>query len=139
MSRKGFQRTFLNDVYHIEERLQEYDKDLYIMYNPGTGEWLIVDGLLDYSIMKIPQVGFETLDARVVEHIKKIHTINGFSASEEVDRNNAALQRELDRQTADAAEYFAKESLEATRNLALYGRVDGYRKYVQGGVNHGIS
>ncbi|MFE1630385.1 2,3-dihydroxybenzoate--AMP ligase [Brevibacillus reuszeri] len=139
MVRKGFQRTFLNDVYHVEERLQEYDKDIYVMYNPSTGEWLIMDGLIDHAIMKIPQIGFETLDARVVNHIKRIHIANGFSASEEVDRNNEAQQRERDRQTEDFAEYFAKESLEASRNMALYGRVDGYQKYVQGGVSHAAS
>lgn len=137
--RKGFQRTFINDIYHIEERLQEYEKDLYIMYNPSTGEWLIMDGLIDQSIMKIPQIGFETLDARVVEHIKRIHIANGFSASEYVDANNATQQRERDRKTEDFAEYYAKESLEATRNLALYGRTDGYQKYVQGGVGHAAS
>ena len=30
-----------------------------------------MDGLLEMSIMKIPQIGFEQLDSRVVNHIKK--------------------------------------------------------------------
>ncbi|MBH0328263.1 2,3-dihydroxybenzoate--AMP ligase [Brevibacillus brevis] len=137
--RRGFQQTFTNDIYHIEERLQEYDEHLYIMYNTSTGEWLIMDGLIDHAIMKIPQIGFETLDARVVEHIKRIHIANGFSASQHVDANNEARQRDSDRKTADFAEYYAKESLEATRNLALYGRTDGYQKYVQGGVENAAS
>ena len=33
------------------------------MWNPKNGEHVIMDGLLDMSIMKIPQIGFEQLDA----------------------------------------------------------------------------
>ena len=44
-----------------------------------------MDGLLDMSIMKIPQIGFEQLDARIVDHIKRIHTVNGFSAVQTVE------------------------------------------------------
>ena len=43
-----------------------------------------MDGLLEMSIMKIPQIGFEQLDSRVVNHIK-IHTANGFSAVQTVE------------------------------------------------------
>ena len=44
-----------------------------------------MDGLLEMSIMKIPQIGFEQLDSRVVNHIKRIHTANGFSAVQTVE------------------------------------------------------
>ena len=35
--RRGFQRTFLNDIYHVEEQLQSYDPHLYLMWNPKMG------------------------------------------------------------------------------------------------------
>jgi hypothetical protein len=130
--KQGFQIAFKNDVYHVEERLQEYDPTLYIMFNPKTGEHLLMDGLMDMAIMKIPQIGFEQLDSRLVDHIKKIHIANGFSAIEEVEQQQR--RRELDQEKAleDLAQDFAKESKEAFNNAYNYGRVDGVQKYVHG-------
>lgn len=132
MSRKDFKPWPLNDIYHIEERLKEYDPDLYLLFNDKTGEHLLMDGLMDMAIMKIPQPGFEVLDARLVDHIKKIHTANGFSATEEIERHQEKLDREEERKLNDVAEDFAKESKEAFRNAYDYGRVDGVQKYVNG-------
>ncbi|OUB91689.1 2,3-dihydroxybenzoate--AMP ligase [Bacillus thuringiensis serovar medellin] len=140
--RRGFQRTFLNDIYHVEERLQSYDPHLYLMWNPKNGEHVIMDGLLDMSIMKIPQIGFEQLDARIVDHIKRIHTVNGFSAVQTVEDTEKKRQQEQERQLQDLAEDYARESKEAFWNAHAYGRVDGVQKYVQGvnvGGNHSES
>jgi hypothetical protein len=132
MSRKDFKQWPLNDLYHIQERLQEYDPDLYILWNGKTGEHLIMDGLMNVAVMKIPQKGFEVLDSRVVAHIKRIHTANGFSASKEIEKHEATLEREEQRKLDDIAQDFAKESKEAFNNAYNYGRVDGVQKYVQG-------
>lgn len=35
--KRGFQRTFLNDIYHVEEQLQSYDAHLYLMWNLKMG------------------------------------------------------------------------------------------------------
>lgn len=129
---RGFQRTFLNDIYHVEEQLQAYDKDLYIMWNPNTGEHLIMDGLLEMAIMKLPQIGFEQLDSRIVEHIRKIHTANGFSAVQTIEDTEKKREQEQDRKLNDLAEDFAKESKEAFQNAYYYGRVDGVQKYTHG-------
>ncbi|MEI4618614.1 2,3-dihydroxybenzoate--AMP ligase [Bacillus cereus] len=145
--KRGFQRTVLNDIYHVEEQLQSYDPHLYLMWNPKNGEHVIMDGLLDMSIMKIPQIGFEELDSRIVDHIKRIHTANGFSAVQTVEDTESKRQQEQERQLQDLAEDYAKESKEAFWNAHAYGRVDGVQKYVQGvnvggnrnepsGVNH---
>ncbi|HDW3056407.1 MULTISPECIES: 2,3-dihydroxybenzoate--AMP ligase [Bacillus cereus group] len=134
--KRGFQRTFLNDIYHVEERLQEYDPQLYLMWNPKNGEHVIMDGLLEMSIMKIPQIGFEQLDTKVVDHIKRIHTVNGFSAVQTVEDTEKKRQQEQERQLQDLVEDYAKESKEAFWNAHAYGRVDGVQKYVQG-VNMG--
>ncbi|WP_144519864.1 2,3-dihydroxybenzoate--AMP ligase [Bacillus thuringiensis] len=137
--KRGFQRTFLNDIYHVEERLQEYDPQLYFMWNPKNGEHVIMDGLLEMSIMKIPQIGFEELDSRLVDHIKRIHTVNGFSAVQTVEDTEKKRQQEQERLLHDLAADYAKESKEAFWNAHAYGRVDGVQKYVQGvnvGGNH---
>ncbi|HEQ3529523.1 TPA: 2,3-dihydroxybenzoate--AMP ligase [Bacillus cereus] len=137
--KRGFQRTVLNDIYHVEEQLQSYDPHLYLMWNPKNGEHVIMDGLLDMSIMKIPQIGFEELDSRVVNHIKKIHTANGFSAVQTVENTEKKRQQEEERKLNDLAEDYARESKEAFWNAHAYGRVDGVQKYVQGvnvGGNH---
>jgi hypothetical protein len=130
--RKGFQRTFTNDIYHIEERLQEYDPTLYIMWNPKTGEHLIMDGLMEMAIMKLPQMGFETLDARLVEHMKRIHIANGFSAIEEIEQQERRRERDSEKKLEDLAQDLAKEAKEAFNNAYNYGRVDGVDKYVNG-------
>ncbi|CCW05450.1 hypothetical protein [Bacillus sp. GeD10] len=140
--KRGFQRTVLNDIYHVEEQLQSYDPHLYLMWNPKNGEHVIMDGLLDMSIMKIPQIGFEQLDARIVDHIKRIHTVNGFSAVQTVEDTEKKRQQEQERQLQDLAEDYARESKEAFWNAHAYGRVDGVQKYVQGvnvGGNHSES
>ncbi|PEF60462.1 2,3-dihydroxybenzoate--AMP ligase, partial [Bacillus cereus] len=111
--KRGFQRTFLNDIYHVEERLQEYDSQLYLMWNPKNGEHVIMDKLLEMSIMKIPQIGFEELDSRLVDHIKKIHTVNGFSAVQTVEDTEKKRQKEEERKLNDLAEDYARESKEA--------------------------
>ena len=120
--KQGFQTTVKNDLYMVEEQLQAYDPHLYIMYNPQSNVWLIMDGLIDVAIMKIPQKGFETLDSRVVSHIKRIHTANGFSAVKEVQKADRALEKEYERLREDIAENFAKDSLRAVKNVA-YGYV----------------
>ncbi|WP_144519649.1 2,3-dihydroxybenzoate--AMP ligase [Bacillus thuringiensis] len=134
--KRGFQRTFLNDIYRVEERLQEYDSHLYLMWNPKNGEHVIMDGVLETSIMKIPQIGFEELDSRIVDPIKRIHTANGFSAVQTVEDTESKRQQEQERQLQDLAEDYAKESKEAFWNVHAYGRVDGVQKYIQG-VNVG--
>jgi len=129
--RQGFQRAFLNDPYHVNERLQEYDEHLYVMWNPTTGEHLIVDGLIGLSVMKIPQRGFPFLTGNLVDHIRKIHTANGFSASAHIEESDRRRERENQRIQEDLAQDFAKEMKEAGRNAFDYGIVDGKRKYVQ--------
>jgi hypothetical protein len=54
--RNGFKPWPLNDIYHVEEALKEYDQHLYLLYNPQTNEHLIMDGFIDVAVMKIPQV-----------------------------------------------------------------------------------
>ena len=106
------------------------------MWNPTSGEHVIMDGLLETSIMKIPQIGFEELDSRIVEHIKRIHTANGFSAVQTVEDTESKRQQE--RKLQDLAEDYAKESKESFWNA----HVDGVQKYIQGvnvGGNHSES
>jgi hypothetical protein len=134
--REGFQRTFLNDLNHIEEQLQAYDEHLYLMWNPKTGEHLIVDGLLGLSVMKIPQRGFPALSSQVITHMKRIHTANGFSATQHIMKADAAREKEQNRQVEDLAQDFAKEAKDAFTNAYDYGITSGAKKYVQVGEIH---
>lgn len=127
--RQGFQRTFLNDIYHVEERLQEYDPYLSLLYNPKTNGWLICDELMGVAVMSIPQKGFETLDGRVVEHMKKIHTANGFSAVKQIEASDARREREYKRKQNDLIDDMAREMLPAARELNSTGRVEGVKTY----------
>lgn len=114
---RGYQTTMLNDNYMVQEQLQDYDKDLYIMYNPSEGKWLIMDGILEIAIMSIPQIGFETLDSRVVEHIRKIHSHRGFSASYEMKESEERRQREIERLQEDISYNFAKDIRSTVQSL----------------------
>lgn len=117
----GFRRDFLNDLYDVERQLQEYDKDLYLMFNGNTGEHLIMDGVTELAVMKIPQKGFECLDSRVVAHIKRIHTANGYSATQELDVMRRRRERENERKQEDIAYNFAKDTYKSVKKLAYYG------------------
>lgn len=134
--RKGFQTTFINDTYMVQERLQEYDKDLYVMYNTKTDEHLIMDGLTGLAVMKIPQKGFPALTGHVVDHIKKIHAINGFNAFDEVEKARLKREQDEEKRIADLSRDIAKESKEAFDNAYNYGRTGGVQKYF-GGVANG--
>lgn len=125
----GFQTNIKNDIYHVEEQLQAYDPHLYLMYSPSTNEHLIMDGLLELAVMRVPQRGFETLDSRVVDHIKRIHTQNGFSASWEIQESENRRQKEMKRQLDDMAQDYAKEMLPAAKELRLTGRTEGVSTY----------
>lgn len=119
--KKGYQTNFTNDLYYVEKQLKEYDETLYLMYSPGEGKWMIMDGILDIGIMSVPQIGFETLDSRVVEHIKKIHTGRGFNASYEFKEAEERRDREMQRMHDDLTENFAKDTEKHVRKLAYYG------------------
>jgi hypothetical protein len=116
--KRGFQTNMKNDNYMVEEQLQAYDPTLYIMYNPETGQHLIMDGILEIAIMSIPQINFETLDSRVVENIKKIHSYRGFSASHELQESEERRQREYDRVQEDVSHNFAKDIRSTVQKLA---------------------
>lgn len=115
---RGFQTNMKNDNYMVEERLQDYDPTLYLMYNPENGEHLIMDGILEIAIMKIPQIGFEVLDSRVVERIKKIHTGRGFRASFELKDSEERREREFQRKQEDISYNFAQDTRKAVQSLA---------------------
>jgi hypothetical protein len=117
----GFQTNMKNDLYMVEEQLQHYDPTLYLMYNPQTGQHLIMDGILEIAIMSIPQIGFEVLDSRVVEHIKKIHTGRGFNASYEFKEAEERRDREFQKAQEDLTYNFAKDTEKHVRKLAYYG------------------
>lgn len=118
--RDGFTRAFTNDLYEVERQLQEYDEHLYVMWNPHTGEHLIVDGLVELSVMKIPQIGFPALTTDVVRHIKKIHTANGFSATQHVLEADRRRDAENERRNQELAENFARDTLKSARKIAMY-------------------
>jgi len=120
--RKGFRKWPLNDQFEVEKQLQSYDKDLYLLYNPNTNEHLIMDGLSDLAVMKIPQPGFPELSSKLVDHMKKIHVMNGFSASNEIQTIEDTMQRRRERELQDAAEQLAKDTYKATIDEHTYGR-----------------
>lgn len=125
----GFQTMVKNDLYYVEDQLKEYDKDLFIMWNPSTNEHLIMDDVVKLAVMKIPQKGFETLDSRLVNHMKKIHSINGFSATWELNEAEERREREEARKLKDMSDDYAKEMKPALQEIYSTGRIDGVKKY----------
>lgn len=118
---EGFQRVFTNDINNIEQRLQEYDPDLYIMWNPKNNQWLVMDGLTETAVMRIPQVGFDTLDARVYNRIREIHVITGFSATREIQRSEEKRRQSQERYMSDLSYNLAKDMERSVKQLAYYG------------------
>lgn len=119
--KRGFQTNVKNDLYHVEEQLQAYDPDLYIMYNPDTNEHLIMDRIMETAVMKIPQIGFEVLDSRIVSHMRKIHTASGFNASYEIKEQEERMEKERKRQEEDMIYNMGKDTVKSVRQLAYYG------------------
>lgn len=116
--RQGFTTVHINDLYEVERQLQEYDEHLFVMWNPHTGEHLIVDGLIGLSVMKIPQIGFPALTRDVVDHMKRIHTKNGFSAISQVQEADARREKETAKKLDELSKGFAKDTLKAARKIA---------------------
>jgi hypothetical protein len=119
--KNGYQTNFINDLYNVEKQLQAYDKDIYIMFNPKEGSWMIMDDIMNTAIMKIPQQGFQTLDSRVVSHIKRIHTATGFNASWEIQQADERREREEERKHDDLIYNLGKDTQREVRHLAYYG------------------
>ncbi|MHA7967693.1 2,3-dihydroxybenzoate--AMP ligase [Paenibacillus sp. CAU 1782] len=119
----GFTRVMTNDLYDVEKQLQAYDEHLYLMWNPHTGEHLIMDGMTEYAIMKIPQPGWPVLHSGIVGHIRRIHTANGFSAVSQVEESDAAREADNDRKSTELAEDFAKEMYRADRHSVNFSGV----------------
>jgi hypothetical protein len=119
--KNGFQTNMKNDLYMVEEQLQAYDPTLYLMYNPSNGEHLIMDGILEIAIMKIPQIGFETLNSHVVDHIKRIHTGRGFDSASEFKAAQDRRDRDFEKQQEEIAYNYAKDTEKSVRKLAYYG------------------
>jgi hypothetical protein len=119
--KSGYQTNWKNDLYKVEEQLQAYDKDLYIMHNPNDGTWMIMDAIMNTAIMKIPQQGFETLDSRIVSHIKRIHTASGFSASWEIQQADERREKEAERKQDDLIYNLGKDTHREVRSLAYSG------------------
>lgn len=117
----GFQKNIKNDPYHVEEQLQAYDKDLYLLWNPTTNEHLIMDDILNTAVMKIPQTNFEVLDSRIVSHIKRIHTATGFNASWEIQQADERREKEAQRKQDDMIYNMGKDTQKDVRQLAYYG------------------
>lgn len=115
--RNGYRRININDIYHVEEQLQAYDSHLYVMWREEDNTWMIMDGLVDLAIMKIPQVGFETLDSRVVTHLRKIHAISGFNASHELQESEDKRQRDFDKAQEDMSYNFAQDIRSTVKQL----------------------
>lgn len=120
--RHDFKPWPLNDIYHVQEALQAYDKDLYLLYNAKTNEHLIMDGVVNMAVMKIPQPGFPELTSKVVDHIRKIHILNGFNAAEEIRKNEEEIERRQAREAKNLAEDLAKETYKATMEEQDFGR-----------------
>ena len=121
--RNGFTRVMINDLYDVEPQLQAYDEHLYLMWNPHTGEHLIMDGLTELAVMKIPQPGFPELSSRVVSHIRKIHTANGFSATAVIDKSDDRREREFEMKSDQLALDFARDMYNGDRKSVVMGGV----------------
>lgn len=121
--RDGFTRVFTNDLYDVERQLQEVDPHLYLMWNPHTGEHLIMDGLVELAIMRIPQAGFPVLSSRVVSHIRMINTANGFSATKVIEESDEARELENERKKDELATTFANEMFNADRHSVNFSGV----------------
>lgn len=120
--RNGFKRWPLNDIYHVEELLQTYDEHLYLLYNEKTNEHLIMDGLIEVAVMKIPQIGFPELTSRVLDHLKRIHVANGFNAEKELRENEEKRDKENAKLQTELVEELAKETYKATMEEHDFGR-----------------
>lgn len=119
----GFTRVMTNDLYDVEKQLQEVDEHIYLMWNPHTGEHLIMDGMTELAIMRIPQIGWPELHSGVVNHIRKIHTQTGYSAVKEVEIADMIREQAFEKKTDELAADFAKEMYRADRHSVNFSEV----------------
>ncbi|MNF13797.1 hypothetical protein D3C80_2157650 [compost metagenome] len=73
--------------------------------------------------MKIPQPGFPELSSRVVSHIRKIHTANGFSATAVIEKSDERREREFEMKSDQLALDFARDMYNGDRKSVVMGGV----------------
>lgn len=120
---EGFTRVMINDLYDVEPQLQAFDEDLYIMWNPHNGQHLIMDGVTETAIMRIPQIGFPFLSSKVVSHIRSIKIEEQGQIIKQLEENERKREQESDKKADELALDFAKEMYKGDRKSVLIGAI----------------
>lgn len=116
---EGFTTVMTNDLYDVEEQLKNIDENLYLMWNPHTGEHLIMDDLVNIAVMRIPQIGFPELSSQVVTHFMMI-THPSFNALEEVEKSEQKKESDMNKRTEDMSQSFAKDVMKYDGRKSVY-------------------
>lgn len=119
--RDGFTRVFTNDLCDVEKQLQDFDPHLYVMWNPHTGEHLIMDGMTELAIMRIPQIGFPILSSHVAAHIRSIRVGEGNSSIQKVEDSDRLRELENEKKLDELARSFATEMFNADKKSVVMG------------------
>ena len=91
------------DLYGIRDRLRRFDSDFDIEYNKGKYT-------VTHKGVYFMSVNLGELDERTLKHIEKQVWLNRQNLiAQEIDRHNAKLEREKEKQVEDMAYQMAKD------------------------------
>lgn len=93
------------DIYDIERRLKQFDRDFDISYNEQTHKYTITHKKHYFMTVNVGE-----LDDRVMKHIKKTVWLNNQNMlNEEIEKHNKKIEREQEKSVEDMAYNMAKD------------------------------
>lgn len=93
----------VGDIYDIEARLKEQDPDLSLGFNYDNGNYRVYHK--NQFVLEWPR----PLDARLLNHMRKIDIRRGYNPIEEIDSHNEAIEKELEKQRLNHIEAVVKD------------------------------
>lgn len=92
------------DVYNIEERLQEFDPNLSLKMNENNGNYIV------YFKNQYVMEWQRPLDARLLQHMRKIDSHRGYDALKEIDKYNDKLEKSNEKDRYNYLESVVKDN-----------------------------
>jgi len=92
------------DICNIEERLQEHDPDLSLLFKKN-GNYQVL--YRESNVMEWP---LKPLDERLIKHIQRIDSHRGYDAVKEIDAHNDRLEQIIERDRLNYIEAAVKDS-----------------------------
>lgn len=88
-----------NDLFDVSERLKSVDETYRLFFNVDTQRYEVYEN--NHGFTRAFVVPYDELDARTISYARFTRVENSKALFEEIEKNNAALDRQLAEQCVD--------------------------------------